>query len=172
VNAASEFVRPFTLAEAERAPRRFAVEAEPREREALALRFGLPRIDRLAAEGTIRRHGSRWRLEARLAAELVQVCVVTLEPLPTAIAEDFVVDYAGEEGPGQRGEIDLAGDDAEPAPAGGILDLGEAVAQQLALALDPFPRRPGAVLPADPDPPAGPFAVLGRLKPGGGGGAP
>ena len=172
MNAESEFARPLTLAEAERAPRRFAVEADPLEREALAQRFGLPRIDRLAAEGTIRRHGRGWRLEARLTAEVVQVCVVTLEPFPTAIAEDFVVDYAAEEGPGQRGEIDLAGDDAEPAPTGGILDLGEAVAQQLALALDPFPRRPGAALQAGPDAPAGPFAVLGRLKPGGGDGAP
>ena len=48
---------------------------------------------------------------------------------------------------------------------GATIDLGEATVEQLALALDPFPRKPGIALPEEaaeaPDTPircAGPFA--------------
>jgi hypothetical protein len=51
------------------------------------------------------------------------------------------------------------------------LDLGEAVTQQLALSLDPYPRAPGAALPEDltgpgeaQAPPESPFAALKTLK--------
>ena len=45
------------------------------------------------------------------------------------------------------------------------LDLGEAAAEQLALALDPYPRAPDAVLPDIPDEPEVlPFATLASLR--------
>ncbi len=60
----------------------------------------------------------------------------------------------------------------EPVGPGGI-DLGEAVAQQLALALEPYPRAPGAALPEEPcartggaRAAEGPFAALESLKRG------
>jgi hypothetical protein len=54
----------------------------------------------------------------------------------------------------------------------GEIDLGEAVAQQLAVALDPYPRAPGAAWPqadtGDADiaaePVRRPFAALDALK--------
>jgi hypothetical protein len=51
----------------------------------------------------------------------------------------------------------------------GIADLGEALAQQLSLALDPYPRTPGAELPDEyrADGASGPFAVLRKLRPNG-----
>jgi uncharacterized metal-binding protein YceD (DUF177 family) len=163
----AEFSRPLTLAEVAGAPRSFAIRAEPSERAALARRFGLVAIDRLEAEGSVRRHGvDGWRLEAELRADVVQTCVVTLEPFPATLGERFAVDYTGPADAPRR-EIDLGAGDAEPAPPDGTLDLGETVAQQLALALDPFPRRPGAELPpaASPGTAEGPFAALGRLRP-------
>jgi len=169
----AEFSRPLALAEVAAAPRSFTISAGPSERAALARRFDVVAIDRLEADGSVRRHGvDGWRLEAELRTAVVQTCVVTLEPFPATVVERFAVDYAAPEaGPG--GEIDLAAGDAEPAPPGGVLDLGETVAQQLALALDPFPRRPGAELPpaATSEKPPGPFAALGRVrpKPGSGG---
>ena len=53
----------------------------------------------------------------------------------------------------------------EPVGPQGI-DLGEAVAQQLAIALDPYPRAPGAALPEEPRAAGGPFAALKSLKRG------
>lgn len=47
----------------------------------------------------------------------------------------------------------------------GMLDLGEAAAEQLGLALDPYPRAPGAVLPEiEDDSDEGPFGALGALR--------
>ena len=47
-----------------------------------------------------------------------------------------------------------------------MLDLGEAASEQLALALDPFPRKPGAALPGEmQEPEEGAFAGLDRLLP-------
>ncbi len=74
-------------------------------------------------------------------------------------------------GPAGQGEVlvDPEGvDPAEPLPAEGI-DLGELVVQELAVALDPYPRKPGAEVPAEYRPPEvetkeGPFAALKALK--------
>ena len=167
---AAEFSRPLELGGA--APIAFRIAAGPVERAALAARFGLVGLDRLEAEGTFARHGgAAWRLDAVLRADVVQTCVVTLEPFAQALAERFAVVYAPAERAGDAA-IDLAEDAPEPLPTDGRLDVGEAVAQQLALALDPFPRRPGAALPpAATEAWTGPFAALapkpGR-EPGGG----
>ncbi len=165
-----EFSRPVELTGG--VPIGFRIDAGRRERAALAARFGLVGLDRLDADGTLVRHGDgSWALEATLRADVVRTCVVTLEPFAQALSERFAVVYAPD-ARARRPEIDLAADDAEPLPSDGRLDVGEAVAQQLALALDPFPRRPGAELPATAtEPAAGPFAVLARRpgrEPGGG----
>jgi hypothetical protein len=130
-----------------------SIAAEPGERAALARRMGVLAIDRLAADlkleilaGLASTRGARLRLSGRLQAALHQTCVVTLEPVATAIDEAFSVVYAGGVEDGDEVAIDAASDDAwdEPWP-GDTLDVGEAVAQQLALAIDPYPRAPGAV---------------------------
>ncbi len=82
------------------------------------------------------------RIEAsgRLRARVVQTSVVSLEPFAAEIAEDFACAFvpAGTE----TDEIDPETEDELPYE-GGVLDLGEAAAEQLALALDPYPRAPG-----------------------------
>jgi hypothetical protein len=66
-------------------------------------------------------------------------------------------------------EIDLSpGDDDDPEPIeGDSIDIGEAVAQQLSLALDPYPRIGDSDDPLgdpeDQDEPEGPFAALRGL---------
>jgi uncharacterized metal-binding protein YceD (DUF177 family) len=73
--------------------------------------------------------------------------VVTLEPFPVAIDESVEILYsraAEEHGSGEVDIRDVA--EADPLPEGG-LDIGEAISEELALALDPFPRKPGAALP-------------------------
>lgn len=182
---APEFSRPVPR---ERLGGKVIVEeiaATPQERAALARRFGLLGLDLLAA--TLRVEpgpGARpdkglLRLEGHLSAEVTQACVVTLEPVPSRIEADFTLDYSLEPDPALAdaetdylAEVVIDPEAAEPPESlgPGGLDLGEAVAQQLAVALDPYPRAPEAVLPDDvvaegPDAAAsGPFAVLEALK--------
>jgi len=145
------------------------IAAEPEERAILARRMGVEGIDRLEADVKLEilPGKERLRLSGRLQATVRQLCVVTLEPLEAQVDEEFTVIYAGSVEDGDEVTIDTASDDAwdEPWP-GDTLDLGEAVAQQLALAIDPYPRAPGAV--AEPAAEAGPtptrpFAALSSM---------
>ena len=88
--------------------------------------------------------GGLVRMTGRLAAEVVQSCVISLEPVASTIELDFTTLY-GPEQPGKSVIVDLDADIAEPFD-GEAIDIGEAVAQQLALSLDPYPRAPGARL--------------------------
>jgi uncharacterized metal-binding protein YceD (DUF177 family) len=146
--------------------------ADPAERAALALRFGLLSLDRLTATLELHRHaGEIIGLTGRLVGDVVQSCVVSLVPVPAHIEADFEVAYsAAEPGPAAIEVDPLGGEEGEPLIDGEI-DLGEAVAQQLAIALDSYPRAPGAALPAGNFAGAGeqtgkkrPFAVLEALK--------
>lgn len=147
------------------------IEAGPEERAALARRFGLLALDRLAARLRVARCGRALvRVEGRLSAEVTQACVVSLDPVPAHIEESFVLTYTLEPAGAAAGEVVIEPEEeeepAEPVGPGGI-DLGEAVAQQLALALDPYPRAEGARLaeaaPAEAEKES-PFAVLKTLK--------
>ncbi len=175
-----EFSRPIAR---ERLGGRVIVEeilATPRERAALARRFGLLGLDLLRATGKIepadgtdgKGAGGLLRLSGHLSAELSQACVVTLAPVASRIEEDFILFYSLEpDSVGAEVVVDPEAEDP-PEPLGpGGLDLGEAVAQQLAEALNPYPRAPGVALPGTPEAPAaaeaGPrrgFAVLEALR--------
>ncbi|MGE0736802.1 MAG: DUF177 domain-containing protein [Alphaproteobacteria bacterium] len=117
----------------------------------MAKRFDLLSVDRLRAEITVSRQaGALVRVEGRLEAAYRQACVVTLEPIETEVAEPFTLLYSPRPDAAATGEIVLepdAEDWPEPILADRI-DLGEAVAQQLALTIDPYPRKAGAALPA------------------------
>jgi len=123
----------------------YPISAESREREALARRFELLSLDRLEAEIRLKRVGGGMiRLTGHFTADVVQACVVSLEPVASALEQDFTVLYGATE-PGKTVMVDLETDAAEPFD-GDAIDIGEAVAQQLALALDPYPRAPEARL--------------------------
>lgn len=140
-----EFSRRIELARLGGHETAYPISAEPAEREALARRFDLLSLDRLDAEIRLRRVGGGMvRLSGRLRADVVQACVVSLEPVASAIEQDFTLLY-GPTQPGKSVMVDLEADVAEPFE-GDAIDIGEAAAQQLALALDPYPRAPGARL--------------------------
>jgi Large ribosomal RNA subunit accumulation protein YceD len=171
----SEFHRPLPADNLPMAGRPFGIEAGPDERAALARRFGIVTINRLRAEGVVRpeANGRRVRLDGRLSAEVVQTCVVTLEPVTVVIDIALERLYGYDVAPDSEeraGEVflDLADDlPAEPL-TDGVLDIGAAAAEQLALELDPYPRKPGAVFDGVPsgfrsvqeEGPAGPLARL------------
>jgi len=140
------------------------VEATGAERAALAARMGLPDIQSLHCKFDLHRpQAGRVVTKGRLRAQITQNCVLSLEPFDVKIDEAFEVCFvpSGSE----SDELDLDGVD-EVTYEGDTLDLGEATSEQLALALDPFPRKPGATVPEEgrDDGPTGPFAALERLR--------
>lgn len=165
--SAVEFARPVELSRLSHGEQRFEIAANAAERTALATRFGLAGLDKLEAKVRLGRiAGGLVRLEAELAADVTQTCVVTLEPVRNRIAESFTVLY-GEGAEAREVTLDGEAETIEPI-VGGVIDIGEAVAQQLSLALDPFPHAPGAAtvrLPAGSEVGAeSPFKVLARLQ--------
>jgi hypothetical protein len=179
-----EFRRPLAVSALPSGGQAFSVFADPDEREALRRRFGVVAIDRLEAHGEVVPRGGRGevRLAGRLNAVVRQTCVVTLEVFASEIEapfEMFFSPHVGDEwADAERtgGEVvveDAAADFLEPL-TDGTIDVGEAVAQQLALELDPHPRKPAArlaqtELQAATAPEAvvpSPFATLARLRDG------
>lgn len=164
----AEFSRPLVLDLVPREGRREALSATDAERRALAGRLGIPAVEQLEAELVVRPDAAGGILvEGRLRAAVVQNCVVTLEPVPERIDEavDWRVPPPGMTAEEAFGEVEADGPEDVEAE-NGVLDLGEALAQQLALALDPYPRAPGAEL--DPrvagDGQGGAFGALGKLR--------
>ncbi|MCQ4158956.1 DUF177 domain-containing protein [Roseomonas sp. GC11] len=148
--------------------RRQLVEAKAAECAALAARFGIPAIDAFSAELEMRQErGGAIRIRGTLRARVVQACVVTLEPVTQQVEEAVDLRFL-------PAEADFSDDPEGPdeihADENGVMELGEALAEQLSLALDPYPRAPGAALPeiveeeAPEEAPArpNPFAVLKR----------
>lgn len=162
---AAEFARSVPLARLGGEPFRQRIAAGAQERSALAQRFDLVSLDRLAAEIELRREpGGTILLTATYEAEFAQRCIVTLEPVPGWLSERFELRY----GPPEHEAAAPAGDD-DPAfePLfGEAIDIGEAVAQEFSLALPPFPRAADAVVDSGPVEPAadGPFAALAKFR--------
>jgi len=122
------------------------ITANEAEREALARRFGIVALEHFAAEIRLAREAAGGiRLEAEIEAALVQDCVVTLEPFASSLLDRASIVYRRRSAIDDAA-LDAAGDDVEPLD-GDEIDIGEAAAQQLSLALDPFPRSPAAALP-------------------------
>ena len=172
----AEFSRPLSLDRISTTQHREEIAATDKERADLAERFGLISLDSLAASFTLKRvRKDLVRVKGHVRAELAQACVVTLDPVPAKIDERFEVDFLeGVQPPETDLELDAEAAEApEPAPDGWI-DLGELAAEQLGLALDPYPRRPDAEVPAEwkaepaevpaADQRPNPFAALEKLK--------
>jgi hypothetical protein len=163
LQANPEMTRPFPLTRLGNGTR-FMVEASQDECRRLAVRMGVPAIHALTCRFDLR-PGESGTIDAtgRLRARVRQICVVTIDPFDAEIAEDFTLRFVPE---GKESlELDLEADDEVPY-SGGLLDLGEAASEQLALALDPFPRKPGAELEAEiSEASSSPFAALAKLRP-------
>src|SRR5216683_201548 len=121
------------------------------ERAALAKRFGFLGLPAFSARVTVdRRIGGQIVVEGRLRGRIVQACVLSLDPVTQDLDDTFRVvfkrDLAEERDP-ESGEAVLSAQADAPEPLqGNLLDIGEIVAEQLSLAADPYPRRPGVKL--------------------------
>jgi hypothetical protein len=157
------------------APAQRRIAATLAECQALAAAFGLPDIAGLTGEFTLVAAKARAGIieaELILTATVTQICVVSLEPFDTVVTEHAKLRFLPAASLGEDAEIaelnreSLEGPDEIPY-MGDVIDLGAALAEQLALTLDPYPRKPGAQLPPEAmDPAANPFAGLAaRTKP-------
>lgn len=169
-NVRVEFPRPVPIDTigSEKAKER-EITATAAECAALAKRLDLQGLHGLTATVALERlPGDEIVARGRVVADVVQTCVVTLEPVSAHIDETFEVRFT------TRPELevhdaDIGPEDEDPMEPleGDFLDIGELAAQQLALALDPWPRLPGVELPTEaasvPER-DGPFAVLARLR--------
>lgn len=142
------------------------LEPDAAERERIARALDLASLDSFVAEVTLEPAPGGWRLSGRVKASLAQTCGVTLEPLPVKVDAPFTIALA-EAAEEEEGEIVITLEDESPdLIEGGQVDLGQYAVEQLALRLDPFPRKPGAEFVQPPEPTEiSPFAVLKQLRP-------
>lgn len=176
MTSAPEFSRPVRLDELGEGPRRFSIEAEPEERAALVRRFALQSLDHLRSNVELTRSGDRIRLTGTFDAKLVQSCIASGDPVPASIAEPVTLIFVPEAAmEAAEEEIELSGEDCDTlAHDGRTVDMGEAIAQSLGLAMNPYPRSPAAqaALRAagvaseeeEAAKPTGPFGALAGLK--------
>lgn len=150
---------------------RIDLSADQTECSSIADRLGLLSLDRLDAHAVLSRDGEKIRATGRIKASLAQPCVATGEPVPALVDEPFELQFL----PEPRGirpdeELELGPDDLDTIfHDGSGIELGSAIIDSLALALDPYPRSAGAdaalkeagVLSEEE---AGPFAALAALR--------
>ena len=138
-----EFSRPERADSIGERPRAVEIAANEAERAALAQRFDLVAIGRLDASLSVRREGSGITVTGSVSAKVVQACSVTDEPIAVEIEEPVALRFVESLDLGEEVELDEGALDTV-AIEGGVIDLGEAAAETMALALDPFPRSAGA----------------------------
>lgn len=138
----SRLQRIDTIGEGERS---VTIAADAAERAALATRFGLLAIDTLEAAFRVKRDAAGIVARGRVQAAVVQACSVTDDPLPVMIDEEVALRFVTEQEAAAEEEIELDLDALDTMAYDGTgVDLGEAAAETMALALDPFPRGPNA----------------------------
>lgn len=147
--------------------------ADEPERKAVAERLRLDSLDRFEAHVTLERDGERIRAQGRVRAALEQHCVATGEPVTEHVDEPFEIIFLPEPQPRSADEeIELAEEDCDVVfHDGSAIDLGTAIADTLALAMDPYPRSAAATAALKEagvltEEQAGPFAALAKLKRG------
>jgi len=150
--------------------RQVDIEADAAERDALAKRFDLQSLDTLSATATFHPVAAGIEAKGRMRAKAVQSCVITGEAVPAKIDLPFTIRFVAPDATPVSEELELDAEDCDVMEHDGSgIDLGEAVAQTLGLALDPYPRAPTAdtrikevgILSEEE---AGPFGALAALK--------
>lgn len=151
------------------------IEADQAVCAALAAVGGLREVLSAQASFDVRpESGGRLHVSGLVRARIGQTCVVTLDPIENDIDEPIDLVFAPpEQIPQMAALVDEAEQSDEETPdspepiENGIIDLGRIAADALYLAVDPYPRKPGAVFepmvePADPE--DHPFAALRALQ--------
>ena len=184
-----EFSFPLDVTALAPSGRVYRVTASEAERAAVAERIGVQKVDALSASFEVTPGaGGIVKVTGTAEATLTQTCVVSLAPVPASIKEMIETSFITEElaeakakkrkskDDEEEEELSPMGEDPPELAREGRIDLGELAVVHVALALDPYPRAPGAAFdPAvwgisdenDENPtPSSPFAALAGLKKG------
>ena len=151
--------------------RTIALTADAETRARLVRELGLVSMARFeAALEVARAPADGIRITGTVEADLVQACVLTLADVPAEVRETVDVTYSPHAAERiEDGAVIVDPDLDGPEPMEGeMLDLAEIAREHLVLALDPYPKAPGAELDADlaRDAEASPFAALEALRTG------
>ncbi len=142
---APEFSRLYRRDEIGAMPLAFELTATADECAALAKRFDLIAIDALSGTGQVLVRDKALIAEGQMSARVTQACVVTGDAVRAALSEPFKIRFIDETAAPENAEIELSFDEYDDMPVTGeTIDLGEAIAQSMVLALPPFPRGPNA----------------------------
>ena len=142
--SALEFSRPERIDTIGEGEREITISATEEERAALSARFGLKAIGRLEGIFRLRRDAAGVVARGKVMADVVQACVVTDDPIPVSVEEPVALRFVAGDHP-ESDEVELSEDALDTMSFdGAAIDLGEAAADTMALALDPFPRGPNA----------------------------
>jgi uncharacterized metal-binding protein YceD (DUF177 family) len=149
------------------------VRSTAEQREAIAQRLAIGAVDALTADLHLERFRGGLRLRGEIDAVVEQACVVSGVPVTQRIKEDVdriflpVSERPADKPAGSEVFVDLETDDLPDYFEGHEIDLADAIIETVALALDPYPRAPGATLAdaglKEEDPIESPFAALRRL---------
>lgn len=147
--------------------------ADEAERAAVAERLGLLSLDRFEAHAALSRDGKTVKAEGRVKASLAQACIASGDPVRAAIDEAYSLVFVPAPVVGApEAELELGEHELDTVFHDGLaIDLGEALADTLGLALNPYPRGPNAETALKEagvmsEGEAGPFAILAQLKKG------
>jgi uncharacterized metal-binding protein YceD (DUF177 family) len=151
----------------------FSLQAEHAQLAAIASALELPAVLSLSATFEARAVGQgRYRVQGEVKARIRQTCVLTAEDFESDVTAPVEAAFADDDhlSPPTKKEVERTLDDEDPPEPleNGHIDLGMLAVEFLSLALDPFPRKPGAVFSETPDVGSeeGPFAALAALKAG------
>ena len=161
----------FDLSDLSEGGTEVTVAANPEQRIQLAKWADIDVVDGFQALVTLRRRsGNRFAYDATLSADIVQTCVVTLEPVRSHLALEISrilhltklplnakirpqeLSPAFEEGPEEIQDTRY--------------NIAAPLLEEFVLAIDPYPRCPGVAFEpkSDEDTAKGPFEVLKSLK--------
>lgn len=161
------------------------VRPSDQERAAIAKAYDLDGIESLAAELLLKPYRKAGlRVAGTVSAKIKQTCVVSLEPFVQDVTLDVDRTFEPHSSRPRKirdlnedGEIEIDLETLDPPDVmiDGVLDLGAVICEELALALDPFPRKPGVEFEGAGDDEEeldgsveetkpSPFAALGALK--------
>lgn len=121
--------------------RQIVIEAGDDARAEIARRLQIPAVTRLRGVFDLKPYAGGVDVALRLDAALQRECVVSLETFEELLREDFTLRF--QHADASESEIEVHENSPEPLDAE-TLDLGDILVQQAALAMDPYPRKPGA----------------------------
>lgn len=161
----------YDLSDLSNAGAELTIDATPEQRARIAEWAELQSVDRFAARVMLKRHSAtRFEYQAEFTAEVIQPCVVTLEPVPAHLALDIARSLHLLRIPRGAGagslELPPPSDDGPEEIEDPHYDIAAPLLEEFSLALDPYPRAPGVVFepPEEGDVLESPFAVLKSLK--------